>query len=276
MDVCQVVRQLKTLASDAGNRETIVKDQGCLPGLVLFLDNDNDEVVHLALETLKLLSECAANRPVMRDELGMVVSLEAIINRSHYNSRAQKLAKDLHHTLTSHPLKESQRNRTKGKTPSKACKGTRQYQIGGKRKGKNIILQIEGFTDKSCRKACEDELLQIKGVFSFTFDVHKKRFNLRTKLELQPEVLVAAIANTKTMTAEQIVKNEYGEEVVLSFGANPAAANKENDSLPDYLPEDASPIKGLDKAMTIHGKEQDEGRGWLRSAATFISTSFYW
>ena len=65
--------------------------------------------------------------------------------------------------------------------------------------------------------------------------------------------------------------------MVLSFGANPAAANKENDSLPDYLPEDDSPIKGADKAMKLHGKEQDQqGSGWLSAAATFISTSFYW
>ena len=71
-------------------------------------------------------------------------------SRPSYNTRAQQLAKDLQHTLTSNPLKESQQNRTKGKTPSKCCKGsTRQYQfVGGRRKGKNIILQIKGFTDR--------------------------------------------------------------------------------------------------------------------------------
>ena len=61
---------------------------------------------------------------------------------------------------------------------------------------------------------------------------------------------------------------------MLSFGANPAAANKENDSLPDYLPEDDSPVK--DKAVRLHGKEQQEGGGWLSAAANLISTSFYW
>ncbi len=54
---------------------------------------------------------------------------------------------------------------------------------------RNLLLMLFLlFFCQSCRKVCEDELLHVKGVFSFTFDEHKKRFTLRTKLELQPEV----------------------------------------------------------------------------------------
>lgn len=48
MDVLQVVRQLRDLAADPQNRTTIVR--GCLPGLVVFLDNRNPGVVATALE----------------------------------------------------------------------------------------------------------------------------------------------------------------------------------------------------------------------------------
>ena len=50
MDALQVVRQLRDLAADPQNRTTIVRDQGCLPGLVMFLDNRNPEVIATALE----------------------------------------------------------------------------------------------------------------------------------------------------------------------------------------------------------------------------------
>ena len=63
---------------------------------------------------------------------------------------------------------------------------------------------------------------------------------------------------------------------MLSFGAAPATADKENDSRPDYLPEEDSPIKGLDKAMVHQGQAEKPKPSWLSTAASLISTSFYW
>lgn len=50
MDALSVVTQLRDLASEPQNREIIVKDQGCLPGLVLFLDHRNPDVLFAALQ----------------------------------------------------------------------------------------------------------------------------------------------------------------------------------------------------------------------------------
>lgn len=44
-----VVNQLRDLAADPMNRRAIVQDQGCLPGLILFLDHPNPQVVYSAL-----------------------------------------------------------------------------------------------------------------------------------------------------------------------------------------------------------------------------------
>lgn len=67
-------------------------------------------------------------------------------------------------------------------------------------------------------------------------------------------------------------------QIILSFGSKPALANKENATLPDYLPEEDSPIRGLDKAVTKPGMVGDEDKqaSWLSTAASFISSSFYW
>lgn len=49
MDALAVVNQLRDLAADPLNRRAIVEDQGCLPGLILFLDHPNPQVVYSAL-----------------------------------------------------------------------------------------------------------------------------------------------------------------------------------------------------------------------------------
>lgn len=50
MDALSVVSQLRDLASEPQNREVIVQDQGCLPGLVLFLDHQNSDVLLATLQ----------------------------------------------------------------------------------------------------------------------------------------------------------------------------------------------------------------------------------
>lgn len=63
------------------------------------------------------------------------------------------------------------------------------------------------------RKLCEEELLKVKGVISFTFVMTKSRCIIRCKVELSPEMLCDAINNTKLLSAQQVVRNERGEEV---------------------------------------------------------------
>ena len=63
------------------------------------------------------------------------------------------------------------------------------------------------------RKLCEEKLLKIKGVISFTFVMSKSRCIIRCKVELSPEMLCDVINNTKVLSAQQVVRNERGEEV---------------------------------------------------------------
>lgn len=118
-------------------------------------------------------------------------------------------------------------------------------------------------------------VLQVKGVISVTFDMNKKRCFLRVKPDIKPETVVQAVAKSMTMTAQQVVKDEYGAEVLVSFGANPQDMDKENTTLPDYLPEDPDSPKA-DSHSVARIKKDDNKSGWLSSAATFITNSFYW
>lgn len=51
----EVVSQLLQLSKDPENRPFIVTNEGCLPGLVMFLEHENHEVVIAAVEVYSLL-----------------------------------------------------------------------------------------------------------------------------------------------------------------------------------------------------------------------------
>ncbi len=62
MDALSVVTQLQDLASEPQNREAIVQDQGCLPGLVLFLDHKDPKVLFATLQVCPdLICHCKKN-----------------------------------------------------------------------------------------------------------------------------------------------------------------------------------------------------------------------
>uniref|UniRef100_A0A8C5H307 Armadillo repeat-containing protein 1 n=1 Tax=Gouania willdenowi TaxID=441366 RepID=A0A8C5H307_GOUWI len=80
-DALVVVNQLRDLAADPMNRTAIVQDQGCLPGLILFLDHPNPQVVYSALLAIRYLAECRANREKLKEELGMMLSLQNVVQK---------------------------------------------------------------------------------------------------------------------------------------------------------------------------------------------------
>lgn len=120
--------------------------------------------------------------------------------------------------------------------------------------------------DLRCRKMVRTNLLDVKGVVSFTFDMKTSRVMVRARSNVTVEALCAAIDSTKIMTAQQVVKDEYGQEVMLSFGASPTKfSDKENQSgvPPCYLEEDEPVEAEVDnKALAKVGGE-DGVSGWL-------------
>lgn len=51
---------------------------------------------------------------------------------------------------------------------------------------------------------------------------------------------------------------------------------EENRNLPDYLPEDESPERETDRAVSRTAAKQDASGSWLSSAASFLTKTFYW
>ncbi|KAG7273408.1 hypothetical protein CRUP_037470 [Coryphaenoides rupestris] len=232
-----VVNQLRDLAADPMNRRAIVQDQGCLPGLILFLDHANPQA-------LRYLAECRTNREKMGAELGMMLSLQNVYELLQASGSPEP-------------------DRTEG-APSGRRKA--QFFLGSTNKrAKTVVLTL-----------CEEALLRIRGVISFTFQMAVKRCIVRIRSDLKAEALASAIATTEVLTAQQVVKGEDGQEMLLPFAEDGSLQVEHNVDLPEYLPEE----EGLasqepDKAVSRVGTGQD-GATWLGAAANFLSRSFYW
>lgn len=272
-DALGVVNQLRDLASDPMNRRAIVQDHGCLPGLILFLDHANPQVVYSALLAIRYLAECRPNREKLKAELGMMVSLQNVVQKSTTPGETKLLASEIYEILQASGAAD-------GPDPSGSAPvgGRRKAQFflgSSNKRAKTVILQIDGLDDPARRTLCEEALLKIRGVISFTFQMAVKRCVVRIRSDLNAEALASAIAATEVMTAQQVVKAENGEEVLIRFSAESSVEVEQNRDLPEYLPEEESPSQDPDKAVSRVGSGQD-GSGWLGAAANFLSRSFYW
>ncbi|XP_056453529.1 armadillo repeat-containing protein 1-like isoform X1 [Gadus chalcogrammus] len=266
-----VVNQLRDLAADPMNRRAIVQDQGCLPGLILFLDHPNPQVVYSALLALRYLAECRANREKMEGELGMMLSLQNVKQKSTTPGETKLLASEVYELLQASSGPES--DRAEG-APSGRRKA--QFFLGSTNKrAKTVVLHIDGLDDSSRRTLCEEALLKIRGVISFTFQMAVKRCIVRIRSDLKAEALASAIASTEVLTAQQVVKGENGQEILIPFTEDGSLQVEQNVDLPDYLPEEEAQAEEPDKAVTRVGNGQD-GATWLGTAANFLSRSFYW
>uniref|UniRef100_A0A3Q1GW61 Armadillo repeat containing 1, like n=1 Tax=Acanthochromis polyacanthus TaxID=80966 RepID=A0A3Q1GW61_9TELE len=128
---------------------------------------------------------------------------------------------------------------------------------------------------KDQRGLCEEALLKVKGVISFTFQMASKRCTVRIRSDLPTESLATAIAATKVLSAQQVVKNEAGEEVYLPLKPSGLEV-PQNSALPDYLPEEESPEKTTDRAISRTTAKEDSSGSWLNAAASFLTKTFYW
>ncbi|MBN3309678.1 ARMC1 protein, partial [Amia calva] len=281
-DALAVVNQLRDLAADPLNRRAIVQDQGCLPGLILFLDHPNPQVVYSALLAVRYLAECRANREKMKSELGMMLSLQNVMQkdvryddiyriisyyaisfisqcrkfhslRQYFSSlgrtttpgETKLLASEIYEILQSSSSAEGGQAEE-----ATSCRRKAQFFLGTTNKrAKTVVLHIDGL----------DDAVTIDRLSTFSSFC----------------ALGTAIASTKVMKAQQVVKSEDGDEVMIPFQEDAPVEVEQITDLPDYLPEEESPSKEQDKAVSRVGSKTD-GSGWLNTAANFLSRSFYW
>lgn len=273
------IAAMKSMATDPKKRVALAKDTTCIGGLVIVLSNSDVSVVKEALETFLLLSECSESRCILKNHVGMMDQLDKLAHLPDKDELSQ-LAATLKAKLMvteapKAPLRDS------SNTSSRRNSSVKNQSLQG-HKVKTIVLLLRGYQDKGDRDLCARLLLKVKGVISITFDLGKLRCIVRTKPDVKAESLATSIARSMTMTAQQVVRNENGEESFITFGPNSSLEHnvsngKENTDLPDYLSDDNDSILIDDKALKRPTDEdKKKSAGWFSAAANFLANSFYW
>jgi len=285
-----IVKKLRDLAKPVENREKIVKDQGCLPGLVLLLDNANQDVVDCAIEALEFLAQCTPNRIIMWHELGLVISLNCVIDAIATSTATRDRTRRIIAMVKPPPTKvtyatpiSKPASVRRPLTSNQQAFPTRTphsfFKQNSNAHARNITLQLTGLRDLHARKVVEDTLLGVNGIISFTIDMAKTRVSIRAMGSVQVEAICTAIKNTKILDASQVVKGDQGTEVMLSFGSTPAGV-KESKHMPKYL-DDEQEEENLDPKAAAKTISLTDGvttgvTGWISTAATWATQSLYW
>ncbi|XP_075453536.1 armadillo repeat-containing protein 1-like [Ascaphus truei] len=271
MGAVSVVTHLRDLASDPQNRASIVRDKSCIAGLILFLSHQDTRVIESALKTIHYLCENPTHCEIMKNELGMMVSLETIRNRCGIGDDIKLLAQSVHSLLNTPILLHN------AYTPGPTARKNRPqfFLASSNKRAKTITLHIHGLDNVEKKNLCEDVLLKVKGVISITFQVAMRRCTVRVKSDLATECLTSAIAETRVLRAQQVIKHECGREVDAPL-PNMNSPMEKNSYLPDYLPEEESPQKDMEKALTQTGSKDETHGSWINAAANFLTKTFYW
>ncbi|TKS87761.1 Armadillo repeat-containing protein 1 [Collichthys lucidus] len=272
MDALAVVNQLRDLAADPLNRRAIVEDQGCLPGLILFLDHPNPQVVYSALLTYVQVAVACMISVALPPLPSPPAAKLLLALESTSPGETKLLASEIYEILQAAGKEEAEQ----AEAAAASCQRKAHFFLGSNNKrAKTVVLHIDGLDDPTRRSLCEEALLKIRGVISFTFQMAVKRCVVRIRSDLKAEALGTAINSTKVMTAQQVVKTDDGGELMVPFQEDSEVLVEENTDIPDYLPEEESPSQEQDKAVTRVGSITD-GMGWLSTAANFLTRSFYW
>jgi armadillo repeat-containing protein 1 len=307
MDALVVVKQLRALAADPKHRAAIVKDRGCLPGLVLFLDNADPAVMETALETLAMLAEpndqCSPPPAIaMRSETGMMDSLDAIIDGTvGATLRARSLARQVKARLTQSEQPSSgpqQSSASATLRPAQTQQGPTQKPSQQPVKAdaastsatsasnvRFVIISVDRPLDSHLITAIEEQLLAVRGVVSFTFESASSRVLVRAKMALAVETLCRAVQEAQPgMRARHVVRDENGRDSFVDVCGSPMKSS--DYGMSGYLPDDAGSAgiavsaqearTALARVGVKKKKAPEATSSWFGSVTDFIGKSLYW
>lgn len=224
-----IVKQLLTLASDTENQKFIVKESGCIQGLVGYLKHADDAIVAMATQAIQFLSVDVDNRIELLKAKDLIPNLVALTSSS--NSKIRDFASaslsnlnallDKENTMT-----ESNPSTTKHwqtaeseKSPDKAPTTSFKKQV------KTYILFVEELDDTFIHSSVERALICEKGVTSVTLN------------SARGQAVVFASPDVNILT---LVKAVRGVGVNADTWANKQKSSK-GKGVPGYL-DDASPF----------------------------------
>jgi len=183
-----VVSKLWNLSSDPNNQPYIVR-RNILPALLRFLQSKDPQVTQLSAETLKFLSSHPDNHEYICREKGLLQTIVKVYKAEQENEKLRStlaaVLRNLHSAIPTETHSKSEEVDRTGEEQKRTCAS---IKVKNQQTSENV----------------ERAFLQIKGVFSCTFNNEQQVARVWSKFE--PKELV------KQVNAQNILEVELTEE----------------------------------------------------------------
>ncbi|XP_037085741.1 armadillo repeat-containing protein 1-like [Pollicipes pollicipes] len=262
----QTLQQYKELAADKDKASLLAKDSTVVQFLAYVLEDRDDQIVGVALETLLLLCEAESSRRQLQQTYGLVQALECLRMRDCPAAVLSQTEAALAHLRRPEPgQQDRQAARHRPRPPS--------------RRSKVVTLHVTGLVTPEDRDALEAALVRVRGLVSIVYDMGRGRCTCRVREHVSVAALGGAVDNTENMAAYHVVRRitADGEEEQLVAVSERARASEQArpEPPPEYLPEDDPDVTPGDGAVAT-GDFFKSATGWLSSASSYLSSAFYW
>eukprot|EP00948_MAST-09A_sp_MAST-9A-sp1_P000105 g105.t1 len=237
-----IVKRLMELAADPASRSFIVKDGGCLKGLVAYLKHKNLEVHTIAAQTIYLLATSKENHATLCETEGLLANLLYLKKKKTKSPKAAQICQQTLATLQSH-INGGETSTTGSTLPNESTQQTSESEkdatdtsvsssvlgsvviqqqnnsTGGltektaastslQRKFKTHTLKVQGIANSEQRSIVERALIRVKGVVSVTMDKKRGKVTIVTRsAEEMQDALLCAVSGTG-LTATPYVKTK--------------------------------------------------------------------
>ena len=122
----------------------------------------------------------------------------------------------------------------------------------------------------------EKQLLELKGIISFTFNMSQQRCKIRVVEFVSGKDLCKYLQKSLGLEVQQVVKNEQGEILLSYIQDMPDSCDLRDIVMPDYIPED-DVIHPIISNKAVARVSDDLGQPtFLGKLGAFISNTLYW
>ncbi|KAF0300269.1 Armadillo repeat-containing protein 1 [Amphibalanus amphitrite] len=267
----RTLQQYRLMAADPQKVEPLTRDGTVAQFLAYVLEDRDEAIVVEALHTIVLLCASSSSRRQLARTYGLEPALRCLKMK---DSGPEVLA------LADRALSELNRSAAPpaaaGATSSPGA-AREKPRPAPRPKHKVVTLHVTGLVTDGDREELESLLVRVRGMISIVFDMGRGRCTCRVRDHVTVGTLGSAVDRTESMAAYQVVRGADGdsEELVPVSKRAKALERPQEEKLPEYLPEDDGDAPPAANAMAPGGFFK-QASGWLSSASSYLSQSFYW
>lgn len=209
MSAHEIVMRLRGMAADPSHRCALLNDKNCLPSVIQFLSNEDNEIHFTALEIVYLLTLHIENRQMMATEMTLMKLLKKFMMNG--SLKEKKVAIASYTNLQNYTTDEMVVNSTE--EPGTVEPKSRTNTVTGltEKAINTYTIYVAGLNDDSSKKELESLLLNVKGIISIFCDLYEQKTVIRATITNTEIVEILCDAGKKaSLRRKDLVSEDSG------------------------------------------------------------------